>query len=650
MTASRITKLSRSTLEIDAAEVGAPNPLPPVGGMLGAPYELRTDDLPPDIVEATRWGHVPNVFPYAVLDGYTRDREARAVETLVLENDRLRATILPGFGGRLWSLVDLRTGRDLVHRNPILQPANLALRGAWISGGVEWNIGTRGHSPHTVSPVFTARYTSTDGSPGIRIWEYERIRGLVYQLDLELPHGSPVLYVHGRVSNPAPETVPLYWWTNVAVPQPHGTRIIAPASHAFHTSYAGEIERLDAAADARWTYPARSEHAGDWFFDMPVRDYQWAVSIDDAGRGLALASTGALRGRKLFCWGRSAGGRRWNEWLCGDGERYAELQAGGTRTQYEHLPLPANAEWCWTEAYALVAGDPAALHSGSWSTAVAAAEAAVHDVIPPEGLAATHEAGRERGRSPVAEMLTLGSGWGALERIRREFAAEPDLTPEGVEFPASSLTGEQAPWLTLLRGAVSMGRPETGSWVHGDWWLDHIRHTEENGHREYLLATIHHARGELVEAEQHYWRALKHGPDALACRGLGLLRIAAGDAHLGADLLWMASRQAPEVWQLAGEAARSLAAVGRLRHADEILARAERAIGTGAPGAARLRLERVRLATAAGDVVQAEKLFAALSEVPDVREGDTIFDEVWPRIHADLPLPHRFDFRMRAPR
>ena len=63
----------------------------------------------------------------------------------ILENDILRATFLLGFGGRLWSLFHKPAGRELLTVNPTIQFANLALRNAWFSGGVEWNIGTIGH-------------------------------------------------------------------------------------------------------------------------------------------------------------------------------------------------------------------------------------------------------------------------------------------------------------------------------------------------------------------------------------------------------------------------------------------------------------------------------------------------------------------------
>ena len=40
--------------------------------------------------------------------------------------------------------------------NPVFQPANLGVRGAWVAGGVEWNACVYGHSPHNCSSMFAA--------------------------------------------------------------------------------------------------------------------------------------------------------------------------------------------------------------------------------------------------------------------------------------------------------------------------------------------------------------------------------------------------------------------------------------------------------------------------------------------------------------
>ena len=50
----------------------------------------------------------------------------------------------------------------------------------------------------------------------LRLWEWERTRDLVLQVDLSLPEGSDRLYASTRVVNPDPEDKPLYWWTDGA--------------------------------------------------------------------------------------------------------------------------------------------------------------------------------------------------------------------------------------------------------------------------------------------------------------------------------------------------------------------------------------------------------------------------------------------------
>lgn len=52
---------------------------------------------------------------------------------------------------------------------------NLALRNAWFAGGVEWNIGIRGHSHFTCFPLFTRKVIGELGHEILRMYEYEEI-------------------------------------------------------------------------------------------------------------------------------------------------------------------------------------------------------------------------------------------------------------------------------------------------------------------------------------------------------------------------------------------------------------------------------------------------------------------------------------------
>lgn len=414
------TIVRRSVLTLPAAPLGPENPLPTLGG----PAEVHALDersqggLPREMVRQIGYEPLRSLLPVRVLDGYQRERAETEFDSIVLENAHVRVTVLPGLGGRVHSIVHLPTGRELLHRNPVFQPAAFALNGAWFSGGIEWNIGATGHTTLSCAPLHAALVPAPDGTTMLRMWEWERLRDLPFQVDLWLPEDSEFLYVGVRVRNPHERAAPVYWWSNTAVPEGPGTRVLAPADEAWHFGYERALRRIPVP---RWegadrTYPLRGEYPADYFYEVADGDRPWIASLDDAGYGLAQTSTARLRGRKLFVWGAGRGGRRWQEWLTEPGTPgYAEIQAGLARTQLEHVRLEAGAEFSWLEAYGPLAAEPGAVHGDDWTAARAEAGRALEAALPRERVDAAYEAWRPCADHEPGERLATGSGWGALE-------------------------------------------------------------------------------------------------------------------------------------------------------------------------------------------------------------------------------------------
>jgi hypothetical protein len=461
-----VTSVRLGHVVLPAADVGPENPLAP----LVAFEDLHVAGaVPAELAARVGYGRLPGVLPCLLQDGYSRSRSLSAVPAIEIANSRLRATVLPGLGGRLWSLVHVPTGRELLYRNAALQPANLALRNAWFAGGVEWNLGSTGHTTLTCSPMHAGVATGLDGSPVLRLWEWERTRNLPYQLDFWLPSGVDALLVGVRVRNPHGWEVPAYWWSNAAVPLTADVRVLAPASSAWRFGSERRLERVPVpvcdGVDA--SDPWSHSRAADFFFDLPPGQRPWIAAVDRRGRGLAVASTSRLRGRKLFVWGRSAGGRRWQEWLSPGppSEGYFEIQAGLATTQLEHLPMPAGASWHWIEAYLPIASLPsdtlASLTSltslgdadVSWEPACRAVESALEEALPAGALDRLADDWLPVADAPIAEQLSTGSGWGALELERARRAGEPIDLP-GTPFGAATLGPAQRPWLELLSGSM----------------------------------------------------------------------------------------------------------------------------------------------------------------------------------------------------
>jgi hypothetical protein len=125
-------------------------------------------------------------LPYLMQDNYTRQRQTGQLQTVQVENAALRATFYASLGGRMISLYAKRQQRELLFDNRVFQPANLAIRNAWFSGGVEWNGPLYGHSLLTCSPVF-AGLVKTARGPLLRLYEFDRALETTWQVDVFLP-------------------------------------------------------------------------------------------------------------------------------------------------------------------------------------------------------------------------------------------------------------------------------------------------------------------------------------------------------------------------------------------------------------------------------------------------------------------------------
>jgi len=114
------------------------------------------------------------VYPYTMQDHLSRTKEDRTYKALFLENEYLKVTCLPELGGRLHSVLDKTTGQETFHLNNVIKPSMIAMRGAFISGGVEWNAGPQVHTVTILSPVDALVGTNADGSAYLEVSNLEK--------------------------------------------------------------------------------------------------------------------------------------------------------------------------------------------------------------------------------------------------------------------------------------------------------------------------------------------------------------------------------------------------------------------------------------------------------------------------------------------
>ncbi|MDZ4198277.1 MAG: DUF5107 domain-containing protein, partial [Kiritimatiellia bacterium] len=595
--------------------------------------------VPEEIRRRIGYGRVSGCLPYRLQDGYDRNRLPVAFPVAILENEILRATFLPDLGGRLWSLFHKPSGRELLYTNPVFQPANLAIRNAWFSGGVEWNIGMIGHTPLTCSPLFAARARLDDGTPVLRLYEWERIRGVAYQIDAWLPDGSPVLLVRVRIVNPHDRECPMYWWSNIAVPEAPGTRIIVPAESAYRlNSQTGLCEiPIPRQLETDISYPTQIDRSVDFFFKVAEGFRPWIASLDKEGRGLVQTSTARLLGRKLFVWGMSPGGRHWQDFLSVPGHPYVEIQAGLAPTQSECLPMPAGAEWSWLEAYGLMEADPATIHGADWTLAWRSVGRRVDALVSVAALEETHARTAAMAARAPEDVVRRGSGWGALELRRRARAAEKPFCDTALVFDEASLGPDQVPWIALLEeGRLPRHPPgcEPGAWMVQDAWRELLERSVQNPAGDHWLAWLHLGvmrlqAGDEAGARGAWARSLERERSGWTLRNLAALEWRAENVAAAADLWLEAHGLLPNLAPLASECAMSLLAAGRPGDCVSLIRGLAPTLGS--MGRVRYREARARLHMEQYDEV--ERLLRNGLVLDDLREGENSLTDLWFNLH-----------------
>jgi len=306
-------------------------------------YRLGSEDQNPQFQLLT--DH--DIYPYTMLDDLTDTRQPATYRAIVMENQYLRATILPQLGGRLYSLYDKVAGREVFYRNGSIKYGLVALRGAWISGGIEFNF-PNGHTTDTVSTVSSRVETNSDGSATVFVGDVDQVSEMYWEVALTLRPGVARLEQHVRLFNPT-ATDHLYWyWNNAAVPATSDARFIYP----MRVATPGEGADLETYPEWHGVDLSRydSFHQPSELFAQGVHRNFFGVYYADPNYGLVhVADHHEVTGKKFWTWGVAGDGTIWTGLLTDTDGPYNEIQAGRFETQFNREFMPAQAQEDWTE-------------------------------------------------------------------------------------------------------------------------------------------------------------------------------------------------------------------------------------------------------------------------------------------------------------
>ena len=285
-------------------------------------------------------GAAGHIYPYPEQISLGEKLTNETYNMVYLENEYLKVTILPDFGGKLFSAIDKTNGHELFHRNSTVKPDLIGTLGAWISGGIEWCF-PHHHRTTTLLPADYRMVENPDGSATVWVGETERSLGLRGVIGITLHPGKAYIESTYYLNNGQSVTRNFLFWANVAVTANKDFRTFWPPQQeigVFHSNT--DFVRWPVSHEKYRSvdYGANGGTDLTWWKNhpSPVSFFYWQGTVGFVGGYDYVQKAGTVhvgdvyhnRTSKLWQFGPGLEGQNARRKLTDDGKAYVELMTG----------------------------------------------------------------------------------------------------------------------------------------------------------------------------------------------------------------------------------------------------------------------------------------------------------------------------------
>jgi len=276
----------------------------------------------------------PDIYPYFNFDGFSVKPEKKEWNLITLENEFLKVTVMPEIGGRIWGAIEKSTSEDFIYENEVVKFRNIAMRGPWTSGGIEFNFGIIGHSPATANPVDYLYYENEDGSVTCVVGTIDLPSRTQWRVKINLPKDKAYFETEAVWYNPEPLRQPYYNWMTAAAHVANDQEFFYPGHIALQHS--GEVKDWPIQNGIAINHyknndfgGSKSQHIAGSFLN------HFGGYFHNKGIGFGHFSTyDDSPGKKLWLWALSRNGGIWEDLLTDKNGQYMEFQAGRMLNQF----------------------------------------------------------------------------------------------------------------------------------------------------------------------------------------------------------------------------------------------------------------------------------------------------------------------------
>jgi tetratricopeptide (TPR) repeat protein len=270
------------------------------------------------------------LYPYFRFQGYSLTGKDQEWKMVTLENPFLKVLVAPEIGGKVWGAREKSTNRPFIYWNRVVKFREIALRGPWTSGGIEFNFGIIGHAPTTATPVDYLCRENDDGSVSCIVGAMDLPSRTYWRVNIRLPKDAAYVETECFWYNPTPLHDSLYHWMTAAEDVGDDLKYYYPGTH--YVGHGGQASPWPMAADGRdLSYYRNNDFGGSKSYHI-LGEYSeyfggywekggfgyghWAVYDDKPGM-------------KLWIWSLARDGEIWRDLLTDkENKQYTEPQTG----------------------------------------------------------------------------------------------------------------------------------------------------------------------------------------------------------------------------------------------------------------------------------------------------------------------------------
>lgn len=278
------------------------------------------------------------IYPYALNDVISNEKEEQSWKALMLENEYIQLCITPEIGGKLYYATDKSNDYNFIYKNNEVKPSNIGMTGAWVSGGIEWCV-LHHHRASTMLPMDYSMAENADGSKTIFIGETEPRHRMRWTVGVTVHPGKSYFEAELSIYNPTPYTNTFLYWANVATHTNENYQTIFPPSVDFATYHSKndftrwpistEMYRgqdFTEGVDISWWKNVKQSAS---FFSWDLQeDFMGGYDHGTNSGTVHIGDHNIVKGAKLWEWGSGARGQATEGRLTETSGPYVEIMVG----------------------------------------------------------------------------------------------------------------------------------------------------------------------------------------------------------------------------------------------------------------------------------------------------------------------------------